>query len=78
MKECLVEFTIDANPKWVTWLFQTDDDSRFEVREREGATVFVNADAAIAAAETYLVESAAEAVRSGKRISELTYRVLRW
>ena len=56
MKECMVEITVHGL-KSVFWLAQTDDDRRIEVGEREEATVFPNPDAAVAAAETYLVES---------------------
>jgi hypothetical protein len=78
MQECVVELTIHANPKFIWWLVQADDDRRFEAGEREGATVFPNPDAAVAAAETYLVETAADVERSGKPFPEVTYRLVRW
>jgi hypothetical protein len=84
INECLVEITIHASQAspdykdFIVWLVQTDDDRRFEVGEREEATEFTSQDAAIGAAETYLVETAAGVERSGKPLPEVTYRVVRW
>jgi hypothetical protein len=86
IKECVVKITSSGEGgKMVGWLVQTDADFRFETGERDEATVFVSPDAAIAAAETYLVEqdphleeARMEAAASGHQRPEVTYQVLRW
>jgi len=79
MKECIVELTLHSNQPLISWLLQTDDDRRFEVHRREEATVFDTPDAAVAAAETFLVEDEAKVDRSEQPdFPPTTYRVVRW
>jgi hypothetical protein len=84
IKECVVEITVQAtlaSPHYkdsTAWLAQTDDDRRFEVSDREQATVFATPDAAIGAAGAYLVEVAMKWGGRGTIIPDVTYQVVRW
>jgi hypothetical protein len=79
MTECVVEITIHWRPPdMVIWLVQSDDDLRSTGADREQATVFANPDAAIAAAETFLVEEAAEWERDDRACPNITYQIVRW